>query len=150
MAEPPDDARFTWHPIWAGQDAATVRQQLVEEARSDQRAYALALEGAERHENDALASTVALDRKWGGLSLDWADADADALAGALLAAEWERERRREMVPLADLRDLVDRPLMAPGVDDPPEKALRLTDPAARRWVLLAVLILVLLLVLWIR
>jgi hypothetical protein len=41
-------------------------------------------------------------------------------------------------------------VLAPGADDPPEKSLRLTDPAARRWVLLAVLILVLLLVIWIR
>ncbi len=149
MAEPPDNARFAWHPVWAGHDVASVRGQLVEDARSDQRAYALALEGAERHENDALASTVALDRKWGGLSLDWAEADADALAGAMLAAEWEREQRQEMVPLAQLRDLVDRPLLAPGADDPPEKSLRLTDPAARRWVLLAVLVLVVLLVIWI-
>lgn len=148
MAEPADDARFAWHPAWTGQDAATVRRHLAADARSDQRAYALALEGAERHENDALASTVALDRKWGGLSLDWADADADALAGAMLAAEWEREQRREMTPLADLRDMVDRPLLAPGADDPPEKSLRLTDPAARRWVLLAVLLLVILLVVW--
>lgn len=150
MAEPPDDARFAWHPVWVGQDAASVRGQIADEARSDQRAYALALEGAERHENDALASTVALDRKWGGLSLDWADADADELAGAMLAAEWEREQRREMTPVADLRDLVDRPILAPDADDLPEKSLRLTDAAVRRWVLLAVLILVLLLVIWIR
>jgi hypothetical protein len=146
----PAAGRFGWHPRWSGRSAEAVRQELLEEIRSDQRAYALALEGAERHENDALSSAVALDRKWGGFALDWAEADPERLADAVLAAEWERERRREMVPLADLRDVVGRPLAEPGADDPPEKAIRLTDPAARRWVLLAVLILVILLVVWMR
>jgi hypothetical protein len=150
MPDPPPDDQFVWHPRWSGQRAATVREQILDEVRGDQRAYALALEAAERHENDALASTVALDRKWGGFALDWTEADPDAMSDAVLAAEWERERRREMVPLAALRETVGRPTLTPGSDDLPEKAIRLTDPAARRWVLLAVLILVILLVVWLR
>ncbi|HYO30288.1 MAG TPA: hypothetical protein VER37_06865 [Thermomicrobiales bacterium] len=134
--------RFVWHPVWRGRTVDEVRAELRERAGRDQRAYALALEGAERHENDALSSVVALERTWGGIALDWPEADPDALAEAMLAAERERERRRELTPMAELRDLLPRPGSAPAGDDLPEKSIRLTDPTARLAVLLVVFVLV--------
>ncbi len=133
-----DEERFAWHPVWQGRSVAEVRDELRVQAGRDQRAYALALEGAERHENDALASVVRLERTWGGIALDWPEADPDALAEAMLAAERERERRREMTPIVELRDLLPRPVSAPSADDLPEKSIRLTDPTARLVVLLVV------------
>ncbi len=132
------EERFVWHPVWQGRTIEEVRAELQAKAGRDQRAYALALEGAERHESDALVSVVGLERTWGGIALDWTEADPDALAEAMLAAERERERRREMTPIAQLRDLLPRPVSAPSLDDLPEKAIRLTDPTARLVVLLVV------------
>jgi len=140
------EERFAWHPVWAGRTADEVRAELRTQAARDQRAYALALEGAERHENAALASVVALERTWGGIALDWPEADPDALAEAMLAAERERERRREMTPIADLRQLLPRPVSAPAAEDLPERSIRLTDPTTRLVVLLVVFLLVALLV----
>jgi len=142
------EERFVWHPAWQGRTVAEVREELRAQAARDQRAYALALEGAERHENDALASVVALERTWGGISLDWPEADPDALAEAMLAAERERERRREMAPLAELRNLLPRPVSAPAGEEEPERSLRLTDPTARLVVLAVVLVLLALFVWW--
>jgi len=140
------EERFTWHPVWHGRTVEEVRAELRAQAGRDQRAYALALEGAERHESDALVSVVGLERTWGGIALDWTEADPDALAEAMLAAERERERRREMTPIAQLRDLLPRPVSAPSLEDLPEKSIRLTDPTARLVVLLVVFVLVALLV----
>ena len=134
--------RFEWHPVWRGRTVDEVRAELRTQAGRDQRAYALALEGAERHENDALSSVVALERTWGGIALDWPEADPDGLAEAMLAAERERERRREMTPIAELRDLLPRPVSSPPGDDLSEKSIRLTDPTARLAVLLVVFVLV--------
>ena len=140
------EERFAWHPVWQGRTVAEVREELRGQAGRDQRSYALALEGAERHENDALSSVVALERAWGGIAFDWPEADPDALAEAMLAAERERERRREMTPIAELRDLLPRPVSAPAADDLPEKSIRLTDPTARLVVLLVVFALLVLFV----
>jgi hypothetical protein len=138
------EERFVWHPVWQGRAIDEVRAELRDQAGRDQRAYALALEGAERHENDALSSVVRLERTWGGIALDWPETDPDALAEAMLAAERERERRREMTPLAELRDLLPRPVSAPSAEDLPEKSIRLTDPTARFVVLLVVFVLLVL------
>jgi len=131
--------RFEWHPRWAGKSGDEARAELLAEIASDQRAYALALTGADLHEADALASVVPLERKWGALSLDWAELDPAALADAALAAEWERESRREMTPLADLRGVIAAPAAPLAFDEYPEKSLRLTDSKARLVVLLVVL-----------
>lgn len=105
-ADPRDavDAPFSWHPDYAGRSAADVRAVIEADLRSDQRAYALALSGAEEHENDALQSTIALDRKWGPYDLDWAETDPAALAGRIVAFEQERDRRREMIPYTAWRE----------------------------------------------
>ncbi|MFM9107225.1 MAG: hypothetical protein ACKOWF_11075 [Chloroflexota bacterium] len=130
---------FEWHPRWAGQSHAAVLDALREEIAADQRAYALALAGADLHEQNALASAVALDRKWGGLAMDWADLDAGDLAAAMLAVEAERERRREMIPAAAAGIVVAMSPGAPEPDEFPEKSIRLTDANARLVALIVVL-----------
>lgn len=135
---------FVWHPKYAGSTREAVQQELLAEVQSDQRAYALALEGAEQYESEALQSVLQLDRKWGLLSLDWAEADPVALAEVMTAAEWQREERREMTPLAELTAGINRP----GLEPPPaeEEKIRLTNPNAQMIVLVVMLVLVLVLV----
>ncbi|MCC6314643.1 MAG: hypothetical protein IT337_11605 [Thermomicrobiales bacterium] len=145
MDAPDDVRRFVWHPDYQGQTNAEARAELLREIESDQRAYALALEGADQHENDALGTVIALERKWGMLSLDWPEVDPAALADAMLAAEWERERRQEMVPLADLSEHA-HVTATPPPEDAPE-AMRLTNSTARL-VVLVVVALALALFLW--
>ena len=103
---PPEDSadRFVWHPEYGGRTVAEVRAELATRIASDQRAYALALEGAEGHETDALASVVPLERTWGPFDMDWAEGNADELADRVLAFELERERRRELFPYAVYRE----------------------------------------------
>jgi hypothetical protein len=103
-AQNESDARFAWHPDYAGQTVSAVRAAIEADLRSDQRAYALALSGAEEHESDALQSTIALDRKWGPFDLDWAETDPAALADRIVAFEQERDRRQEMMPYTAWRD----------------------------------------------
>jgi hypothetical protein len=139
MSEQQQIDRFAWHPAWSGRSPEAVRVALIEEIASDQRAYELALSGADIHENNALASVVALDRKWGGLAMDWAAADPALLADAMLRVELERERRRDLISPAELGVRVDIEPGAPEPDDFPEKSLRLTDPTWRFIALVVVL-----------
>ena len=90
--------RFEWHPSYRGRTLRQVRDEVRNELARDQRQIALTLEGADRDENAVLASVVALEKKWGRFDLDWAEADPDPLADQIAAFEWERERRRELVP----------------------------------------------------
>ena len=112
-ASTPDPDRFAWHPRYRGRSLAEARAEIERELTSDQRAYGLALEGAERHENAALASVIELERKWGPFDLDWAESDPAALAERVAAFEQAREQRQEMVPYATYRDELD-PTPAPG------------------------------------
>jgi hypothetical protein len=98
------DERFGWHPEYQGRTVGEVESEVRERLRSDQRAYALALEGAERHESDALASVLPMERRWGAFDLDWAEADAATLAGQVVAFERERDRRRELFPYSEFRN----------------------------------------------
>jgi hypothetical protein len=70
---------------------------------ADQRQHRLAMEGAEESEQDALASVVSLERKWGVYDFDWAEQDASELARRILAFEQERERRNELITWAEYR-----------------------------------------------
>lgn len=97
-AQESGEERFEWHPEYRGRAVGEVEAELRQSLRSDQRAYALALEGAERHENDALASVLPMERRWGAFDLDWAEADPAALAGRIVAFERERDRHRELFP----------------------------------------------------
>ena len=98
-------ARFTWHPDYAGRLVVDVQRELVEEITSDQKALALALEAAESREDDALASVLRLEKRWSPFDLDWAEADPHELADRILRWEWEREKRHELFPYAEMRDL---------------------------------------------
>jgi DNA segregation ATPase FtsK/SpoIIIE-like protein len=102
--QPASVGRFEWHPDFQGKSVSEVRTTLTNELASDQRAYALALEGAEEHENAALATVLDLEKKWGTYDLDWAAADPSLLASQIVAFEQERERRQELIPFATYRE----------------------------------------------
>ena len=95
--------RFAWHPTYRGRTPNEVRTEIGQELARDQRAYRLVLEGAEKEENAALASVLELERKWGAYDLDWAEANAPALAAQITAFELERDRRRELFTYAAYR-----------------------------------------------
>jgi len=113
------EERFAWHPEYRGRTVREVASELEQALRSDQRAFALAMEGADGHENDALASVLPLERKWGAFDLDWAEADAGLLAGRIVAFEQERERRRELFPYGEFREaMTPRPGSGAGEEKP--------------------------------
>lgn len=95
--------RFVWHPEYAGQTVDQVKVDLTQQIASDQRQHALAMDGAEASEHDALASVVDLERRWGVYDFGWAEQDAEGLATRIVAFEQERERRREMISWSDYR-----------------------------------------------
>ncbi len=95
--------RFTWHPRYQGRTLDEVRTEIQRELASDQRAYALALEGAEQHESSVLATVLDLDKKWGQFDLGWPETDATALADRIVAFEQERDRRQQLFPFEELR-----------------------------------------------
>ncbi len=101
MTDP--DQRFTWHPTYHERTVTEVRDEIQRELASDQRAYALALEGAEQHENSVLATLLELDKRWGVFDLGWAESDPDALADRIVAFERERDRRQQLFPFEELR-----------------------------------------------
>lgn len=99
----PDNQRFAWHPTYTGRTRHDVRAELQKELGRDQRAYGLAMEGAEAHELAVLASVIELERKWSAFDLGWVDADAAALADRIATFEWEREQRRALFPFDEVR-----------------------------------------------
>lgn len=107
-------ARFTWHPVYAGRTVFDVREELVREIGADQRAYTLALEGAEEHEADSLATVMRLEKTWSGFDLGWAEADPGQLADRILQWEWERERRQELFPYSEMRPAVEASAVPPA------------------------------------
>jgi hypothetical protein len=86
----------------------------MQEIENDQRAMALALEAAEDREGDALASVLRMEKKWSPYDLDWVEADPGELADRILAWEWERERRQELFPYAEMRDRLSPPAAPPA------------------------------------
>lgn len=102
-------ARFTWHPDYAGRLVMDVREELVRDISADQRSWNLALEGAEDHEADALETVKRLERRWSQFDLNWAESDPGEIADRILAWEWERERRQELFPYAEMRAVAPTP-----------------------------------------
>lgn len=96
--------RFEWHPTYRGRSVAEVRAEIARRLASDQRALALALEGAEQHENDVLTSVLEMERRWGEFDFGWVEAEAGELADRIVAFEQERERRKELFPYSVHRD----------------------------------------------
>ena len=116
---PIDDRRFAWHPTYAGRSLTDVRAEIEKELGRDQRAYALAMEGAEEHEQAVLSSVIELERKWSGFDFGWFEADAAALAERIAAFEWERERRRELFPFDEVRGAQPGASAQPSATDRP-------------------------------
>ncbi len=97
--------RFEWHPEYGGRTVEDVHGELEREIGADQRQYRIAMEGAEEAEQDALASVVTLERRWGRYDFGWAEVDASDLASRIVAFEQERERRREMISWSEYRNI---------------------------------------------
>ncbi|MGH2558574.1 MAG: hypothetical protein ACRDJH_05880 [Thermomicrobiales bacterium] len=120
-SEPTETAgngRLTWHPEYRGKTVAEVAAEIRADLEHDQRAYELALESADEHENDTLAAILALDKKWCDFDMGWAEADTAALAHRIATFEHERDRRQDLFPFADLRDQLAPPIAAPASDRP--------------------------------
>ena len=135
----PAESVFHWHPDYLGKSVSDVRSSLIREIGSDQRAYALTLDGAEEHEGDSLSSVIALERKWAPYDLNWAETDPGLVADRVVAFELERDRRQELFPYADYRRSV-APLSDTSAADP--AAQRLESPAARGIIVFAIILII--------
>ena len=74
------------------------------------------MEAAEAKESDALASIMALDKKWSEYDMGWAEADPGQLADRILEWRWEQEKRHELIPFSEIR------AAAPPPEIPPQQA----------------------------
>lgn len=92
-----DEPTFTWHPEYRGRTSENVERELADQISNDQRAYELALSGAEKSEHQALASVMELEKRWSIYSFDWPETSADELARRIVDFEMERNRRQEMI-----------------------------------------------------
>ena len=98
-----DERTFTWHPEYRGRTAESVERELMNQIRSDQRQYELALSGAEKSEHQALASVMELEKRWSVFTFDWADTPPEDLARPIVDFELERDRRQEMISYTEYR-----------------------------------------------
>lgn len=98
------DRAFTWHPEYRGRTAESVERELTDQIANDQRAYELALSGAEKSEHQALASVMELEKRWSVYSFDWSETPPDGLARRIVDFELERDRRKEMITYEQYRD----------------------------------------------
>lgn len=98
-----NEARFAWHPTYRGRTVAEVRAEITAELASDQRAYALALEGAEQQENAALATVLRLEKKWGEYDFGWAESDPNEVSARIIDFEQARDARQDMIPYSAYR-----------------------------------------------
>lgn len=101
----PGNAVFEWHPNYKGTRLKELTQELEADIARDQRAYELALAGAEESEHDAFSSVVDLERQWSMYSFAWHEEDPAMLARRIADFEWEREQRREMISWNDYRGI---------------------------------------------
>lgn len=95
---------FEWHPDYRGRSLEQVTRDLESEIARDQRAYEVALMGAEESEHDALASVVDVERRWSSYHFGWNDTPPGELAERIAAFEWEREQRQEMISWQEYRN----------------------------------------------
>lgn len=139
-----DERVFTWHPDYRGRRATSVERELAGQIANDQRAYELALSGAEKSEHQALASVMEVEKRWSVYSFDWAETAADDLARRIVDFELERDRRHELIPYDDYKDEASpRPNDIPGgwrASMSDEQRLRVAKIGA--WVIMAAIVLV--------
>ena len=136
----PAGQSFTWHPVYAGRTFDSVRRELLDEIRRDQRAYVLSLEAAEQNEHASLQAIMKLDNRWCAYDLGWTEANVEQLAGRVLQIEIERERRHEMFPIKEMRDTLPPVSTAIGVQPVSEDVAR--SLGIPRWAYIAVTVLV--------
>lgn len=110
---------FEWHPEFAGKSFEAVQRDLMEEIARDQRAYHLALDGAESEEYGAFNRVRELDKRWSAYDFGWFDLDPDLLARRILTFERAREERQELITWEDWRN--QSATTIPPADSKPEK-----------------------------
>ena len=138
-AAPPSQS-FIWHPVYEGRTFESVRRELLDEIRRDQRAYELSLEAAEQNEHASLQAIMKLDNRWCAYDLGWTEANVEQLADRAMQIEIERERRHEMFPVNEMRDTMPPVSTAAGVQPAGEEVAR--SLGIPRWAYLAVTVLV--------
>lgn len=107
MTEPGNEVResgidtFVWHPEYSGKSFDSVRQQLEDDIERDQRAYNLALDGAEKEEFGAFNSVRELEKRWSEYDFGWVEVPPKVLADRILAFERAREERQQLIGWQD-------------------------------------------------
>lgn len=139
-APSPPNQTFVWHPVYKGRTYESVRRELLDEIRRDQRAYELSLEAAEQNEHASLQAIMKLDNRWCAYDLGWTEANVEQLADRAMQVEVERERRHEMFPVKEMRDTMPAISTAPGVQPAGEEVAR--SLGIPRWAYVAVTVLV--------
>ncbi len=134
-------AVFEWHPVYAGQSVTDVRSTLQEDIARDQRAYALAMDGAEQAEGASLTAIEELERRWSLYDFDWAEMDAGVLADRIVLFEQAREERQEMIPFQDFRSSGATNMAVPTTTSSPARNLPIMKIGAVLLVLLIVVFL---------
>lgn len=103
-AEITEATRFDWHPDYRGRTVGEVRATLLDDLRSDQRAYALTIDGPPENESQILVRVVGLEKKWGPYALDWATAEPGEVIDRAIPFEVARDRAHELFPYNRYRD----------------------------------------------
>lgn len=115
-------ARFTWHPLYAGRTLFDVRDELVADISTDQRALAIAMEAAEEKEDDALAKVLEIEKRWSPYDLNWAETDPGQLADRILEWRWQQERRHDLFPFSEMRETAPAPAAQPAQPSPTQSS----------------------------
>lgn len=149
MSSDAADGAFTWHPDYAGRSYDDVRRELADSIGRDQRAYDLALSGAERDEHATLTSVRDIERRWSQYSLDWAETDPQVLADRVLAFQQERDRQQRMIPWDEYREAA-TPVARTARATAPGPAATSGQPISPLlWVAPVLLLLIAIVILWI-
>ncbi|MGC4190603.1 MAG: hypothetical protein QM589_05115 [Thermomicrobiales bacterium] len=138
-------AFFAWHPVYQGRDVESVRRDLADDLRRDQRSYDLALQAAEQDESASLQTIIKLDNRWSPFDLGWTEADPAQLSDYVLAVELERDQQQRMASPKELRAQVALPAIAhagPAVSEEASPASA-GFPIGRRWQVIVSILVVL-------
>lgn len=129
----PANESFAWHPEYIGKTFEGVRRQLEDDIERDQRAYHLALEGAEKEEFSAFHSVRELEKRWSDYDFGWADVPPKVLADRILTFERARDERQELISWQDWKaKSVQQPETRPTPESKPDWRENLTDEQRKR------------------